>query len=216
MNKKLILKSAIQESREGKNLPDSKMIEIVKKYTRQIIVPKIKPKKQFIICPIGLVGAGKTTVIKPISKKLNMVRISSDEIRKILKIQEFNYKRTAEIALKIVLKFLNRGYSIALDGDTVAPDKQKYFKNLERERKITIIWIHIKPPEKFIINKLKNYKHTWLFKNADQAIANYKRRKPLHQKYLSRIKFFYKFDPSRKDLNGQIKKFIKKLKTTFY
>lgn len=213
--KKELIKLANQEDTQGKNLSNSKLKEIAKKYEEQIKTPKSKIKKQLILCPVGLVGAGKTTVVKPISKKLDLVRISSDEIRKILKQGGFNYIRTIEIAKIVTLKFLNQGHSIAIDGDCVSPEIQEYFNELGYKRKIIIIWIHIKPTEKFIINKLKNYKHTWLFKSVVDAIDNYKRRKSLHKKYLSAISFYYKFDTSKDNLDQQINRFINKLKTDF-
>jgi len=51
----------------------------------------------------------------------------------------------------------------------------------ERDYGIKTIWIHTNPPEEFIIKKLKNYKHTWLFEDGDQAVQNYLDRKPIHQ-----------------------------------
>ena len=50
-----------------------------------------KANQELILCPVGLVGAGKTTVLKPISKILNLVRVSSDEIRGILKQEGYNF-----------------------------------------------------------------------------------------------------------------------------
>ena len=77
-------------------------------------------------------------------------------------------------------------------------------KYTQKELGIKIIWIHINPPEKFIINKLKNYKkHSLLFKDSEDAINNYLERKPLHKKL--NFPFIYNFDPSRPDLKSQLK-----------
>ena len=70
-----------------------------------------------------------------------------------------------------------------------------------------MFWIHINPPEEFIINKLKNYKHTWLFKNAEQAIENHKTSKDKHHKIIN-FPFIYTFDASRDDLDEQIEEAI--------
>ena len=213
--KKDSIRLANQESTERNNLSDFEFKKIWRKYESQLILPKVKLKNQMMLCPIGLVGAGKTTVLKPLSQKLSLLRISSDEIRKILKREGFNYVRTLEIALGLILKYLNLGYSIAVDADCIDLEKRKMLGDLARQRKIKVIYIHIKPPEKFIINKLTNYKHTWLFKDAANAIDNYKRRKPLHRKYLKTVKFYYRFDTSRADLKSQIKKFVEKSKMEF-
>jgi hypothetical protein len=65
-----------------------------------------------------------------------------------------------------------------------------------------VVWIHINPPENFILNKLNNYNHTWLFKDADEAVATYYRRKPLHQDL--KLEFAYVFDTSKPDIQSQI------------
>ena len=65
----------------------------------------------------------------------------------------------------------------------------------------------INPPEEFILNKLRNHKPTWLFKNADEAIKNYEARKPLHQNL--DFDFAYTFDTSKPDLDEQIEEATK-------
>jgi predicted kinase len=206
---------ASEESRDGKDLSDADLKKISRKYELSVRVPKKSARQQFVLCPIGLVGSGKTTVIKPISRILYLVRISSDEIRKILKEDGFNYVRTIEAANMAFIKFLNQGYNIAIDADCIQSEIQEYFNKLGRERKLKIIWIHINPPEKFIINKLSNYKHTWLFKDAAEAIGNYQRRKTLHEKYLKTIDFYYKFDTSKDGIDSQIDEFVGKIRSDF-
>ena len=119
----------------------------------------------------------------------------------------------SKIAIFLIDKYSKKGYSICIDADCVSPDTKDYIKNLNKEVKLIDIWIHIKPPEEFIINKLKNYKHTWLFKDSTEAIDNYKRRKPLHKEFASKIDYFYKFDTSKKEiLNKEINKFVLMIK----
>ncbi|MDE1944098.1 MAG: hypothetical protein KGH97_01205 [Patescibacteria group bacterium] len=47
--------------------------------------------RQVFLAPVGRVGAGKTTVVKPLAERLGLVRISSDEIRKLLKERGLGY-----------------------------------------------------------------------------------------------------------------------------
>jgi len=78
-----------------------------------------------------------------------------------------------------------------------------------------LVFIHVNPPEEFIINKLKHvvrYEPSGLIEDADHALADYYRRKPLHEKYLSEITFDETFDTSRPDLSEQIDKFVKHLR----
>ena len=156
-----------------------------------------------MLCPVGLIGSGKTTVLKPLAKKLGLVRISTDEIRKMLKERGFSYDGDENIAFAVGKHFIGKGYGIAIDADCVRLSKKKKIERFAKKLSMPIIWIHINPPEKFILNKLKNYPHTWLFKDARQAIANYKARKPLHKNL--NFDFAYMFDTSRPNLKQQIK-----------
>ncbi|HEY4520375.1 MAG TPA: AAA family ATPase [Candidatus Paceibacterota bacterium] len=173
----------------------------LEKYRQTVAVPYPKGR-QILLCPIGLVGAGKTTVMKPLAERLGLVRISGDEIRKMLKENGFINNRVDEIAFPVIESFLKEGYGVAVDSDCIA--KREKIEKKASELNIPIVWIHIAPPEEFIINKLKNYPHSWLFKNADEAIKNYESRKPLHTKL--DFNFVYTFDPSRPDINDQIDK----------
>lgn len=206
------LQKAEQEKAKGKDLSDLQMKEIEGLYMESIEIPTTKNRTKILLCPVGLVGAGKTTVIEPICKELNLVRVSTDEIRKILQEKGFNFIRTVETALRIVKYFLGEGYSVAIDADCISPKAQDCIQKVQKEYNAVPIWIHIKPPEKFIINKLKNYDHDWLFRDADHAISDYKRRKPLHKEHLKDIDFYFKFDSSKDDLDEQINKFLDKIK----
>lgn len=182
-------------------LSEQQFTDFVEKYRNEVAVPE-KKGKQFLLCPIGIVGAGKTTVLKPLAEKLGLVRISSDEIRKILKESGFSYKGTEDIAFTVARYFIDKKYGVAVDADCVRLDKRKQIEEMAGKLQIPIIWIHINPPEEFILNKLRNHKPTWLFKNADEAIKNYEVRKPLHQNV--NFDFTYTFDTSRPDLDKQI------------
>jgi len=45
---------------------------IKKEYEDTLVFPVIKPDPQFVLCPIGLVGAGKTTVMMPLAERLSL------------------------------------------------------------------------------------------------------------------------------------------------
>jgi predicted kinase len=211
-----LIKLANEESVDGKNLSDSDLQKITELYVSTVTIPKTKPTRQIMLCPVGLVGAGKTTVLKSICDRLGLARISTDEIRHVLKNKGFNYLRAVEVAKKAILKYLEKGYSIGVDGDVIDPEIQIFFKKIAEQYKLKLILIHIKAPEKFILNKLANYKHTWLFKDANDAIDNYNRRKALHKQYLASMKFYYKFDTSKSNLAEQIDKFINTIKEDLF
>lgn len=184
--------------------------EVAKEYEQTIAIPEQKGK-QFFLCPVGLVGAGKTTVLKPLAEKFGLVRISTDEIRKMLKERGYGYKAAESIALAVGEKYARQGYGIAIDADCARPDKKLEIEEVAKKLNVPLIWIHINPPEEFIINKLKNYPHTWLFKDAEHALQNYYARKPLHEKL--DFDFTYTFDTSRSDIGKQIDEAAEKIKT---
>jgi predicted kinase len=177
------------------------MDEILKRYESELELPAQKGLRIFL-CPIGLVGAGKTTVVKPLAERLGLVRISSDEIRKIMREQGTVGLKAFDLATVLIRKYAEAGYGVAIDSDCSNVEKIERVEEAADRLDYKVIWIHINPPEEFILNKLRNFKHTWLFKNADEAIANYYRRKPLHEN-LSQD-FTYTFDTSREDLPMQI------------
>ncbi|MCK5022069.1 MAG: AAA family ATPase [Candidatus Pacebacteria bacterium] len=176
--------------------------EIIQEYEKSLEIPNTKPEKQIMVCPVGVVASGKTTVMKPLSKKLSLLKISTDEIRKLLKENGYGYDSVKDLAYNLVNKYFGKGFSVAIDGDCHSEEAQEKIKKLKEKYKIKVFWIHINPPEEFIINKLKNNKYTWLFRDAKQAIENYKSSKERHKNL--NFSFVYTFDTSRDDLDKQI------------
>ncbi len=193
-----------RESGEGKNLSNKEMKRIFSLCEKSLNIPSKKLDKQILLCPVGFVGSGKTTVLKPLSKKLSLLRISTDEIRRLLKERGYNYIRAREIAFNLIGKYARKGYSISVDADCVSQSKREKIKKLAKAIKAKIIWIHINPPEKYIINKLQTlrYKSDGVFKDSENAIQTYFIRKPLHKKL--DFPFLYTFDTSRNNLKKQI------------
>jgi len=175
--------------------------EITKEYKTQISVPKTKPLKQFFVCPIGIIGAGKTTVLKPLSKKLSLVRVSGDEVRKLLQERGFGYDEAWGIGQAVVEEFAENGYSIAHDADCVSKRTQDNLKALASKTGAEIFWIHINPPERFILDKLGSLKPNWLG-TAEEMVENYNQRKPFHENL--DFDFTYVFDTSKDNLDKQI------------
>jgi len=199
-----------QKAKVGKNLPDIEMKKIISLYEKTLSIPRKKPKEQFLLCPIGLIGSGKTTTIKFLSRKLFLLRITSDEIRKLLNEGGFNYDRVKEMAANVTKKYIKKGFSVAIDADCAAKDVRDYLEKFTDENKVKLFWVHINPPEKFIIKNFKRPKPTWLFKDFKDIKKNYLDRKSLHKNL--NLPFIYTFDPSRDDFNDRLNEFISILK----
>jgi len=185
---------------------DEEFNRIKQIYISSLEIPKMKPEKQFLLCPVGLVGAGKSTVVIPLSKKLNLVRLSHDDIRKLLKENGFNYDRSKEMAMQIIKEFLDQGYSVALDANCGSEDSLRRIQEIKKSYGLKVLWIHINPPEEFIVNKLKNFNHTWLFNSGDEAVEGYFRYKKDFGDFQNLpLGYIYTFDTSKSDLEYQIK-----------
>lgn len=164
-----------------------------------------------MLMPVGVIGAGKTTVIKPLAERLGLVRISTDEIREKLRQRRYSYEGARDIAHALSTKYLRIGYSIAVDGNTGSTSGLEYNKkSAEAFPHVRQIFIHIDPPDEYIVNKLRNYKHSWLFKNAEQAVESFYKNKQGFT--LPDLPFVFAFDPSRDDLPMQLESGIKAIK----
>jgi predicted kinase len=152
---------------------------IRQEYQTQLVLPPIDmvPAKQFFLCPVGLVGAGKSTVMGPLSEKLSLVRISSDDVRKILKEWDMGYEQLMEIVQPFAEELAARGFSIGFDADCGNPKTKEMILGLAGRVRAKVFWLHINPPEDFILKKLRTYNHTWLFNNGEEAVENYYRQK---------------------------------------
>lgn len=173
--------------------------KIKNEYLQQVEVPQTKPPKQYLLCPIGLVGAGKTTVVKPLSKKLSLVRISGDEIRKLFKESGYGYEKVYDLVFELIKEFISQGYGICIDSDCASKIEQ--IQKVAIGNGLQIVWIHINPPEEFIVNKLSNLTPNWLG-TADEMVENYYERKPLHKDI--DLDFTVVFDTSASDIQEQI------------
>lgn len=185
--------------------------EIQVLFEKSLEIPSVKPTPQFFLCPVGLVGAGKTTVMRPLTKELGLVRISTDELRRLLKEHRFGWDEAEEIALAVGGKFAREGYSIGIDADCIRAEKRAKIEKHAKELGARVLYVHIAPPEEFIINKLMSFEHSWLFRDGAHAVENYRLRKPLHEN-LGGIPFTYTFDTSRDDLSKQIEEAVQRIR----
>ena len=125
---------------------DSKLLESIREeYEKSLEILPTKRPNQYILCPIGLIGSGKTTVMKLLAKKLGLVRISADEIRLIMEREGYSVEGNPgrDLAMKVIDKYVRVGHSIAIDSDCAS--KIKELKKKADELNIKLIWLHIKP-----------------------------------------------------------------------
>jgi len=186
-----------EESKEGADLSDQDFVKIIDLCRKQIVLPAKKAAKPFILCPVGLVGSGKTTVIKQLAEHFDLVRISNDENRKILQDEGFNLTRTAELGFGLAKELVEKGFGLAIDADCAGPKVIETIKDLAAKNGIKVFLIHINTLEDFILENLKKFRT-----DAGNSINSYHRRKHLHQNL--DFSFEYVFDLSKGDLSRQI------------
>ena len=188
------------------NLNVEGIVSIREKYKSTLKLPHQNKdaSHQFFLCSVGLVGAGKSTVIKPLSEKLSLVRISSDEVRQILKERNVGYEQLMEIVKPLAEELAVQGYNLSFDADCGNPKTKEVIMELAEKVGAKVFWIQIDPPEDFILNKLRNYKHTWLFKDGEEAVENYFQQKERRQKENTHFDFLATVDTSKLDLSAQI------------
>ncbi len=192
--------------------PQKVLDEVEGAYEETLGIPKLKPTPQWMLMPVGLLGAGKTTIVKPLAKHFSLLRISTDEIREQLKRRGYTFAGASDIAHALTKKYLELGYSLAIDANTGSTTGRAYNKKtLEFFPQIRQLYIHINPPDEYIISKLKAYPHTWLFKDDTHAIESFLTNKKNF--VLPDLPFVYSFDTSKEDLNKQLNEAMQKIQT---
>ncbi|MEK7208469.1 MAG: AAA family ATPase [Patescibacteria group bacterium] len=185
--------------------------EVLEEYRKQVLVPAKKSKRQFLLAPVGFVGSGKSTVLRELQKKLPFVIVSADEIRKLLKERGEGYDAAHEIMFRAGEYFARQGDSVAYDTHCGRTWKKERIERLAEEISTRVFWIQVHPPEEYIIQKLRVYPHTWLFRNVAPAIENYRGHKA-GDEHLA-LPFICTFDPSRADVEKQIEEAAERIRS---
>lgn len=187
--------------------------KVLSLYEATLEIPIEKPAREFLLCPVGLIGSGKTTVVKRLGKELSLLRLSTDDVRKVIydlpakaTLEEFN-----EVMTTLFNKYLELGYSIAMDADCASLLTQQIINERQKQYNLGVIWVHIKASEEIILSRLKERGGSWLFKTEEQAVNNYLQRKVLHENLT--MPFVYTFDTSSPDLDSQITEAVQLIRT---
>jgi predicted kinase len=176
-------------------------IEIINKRSSQTALQPMTHK--FFICPVGLLGSGKSTVLKQLESKLPFVRVSGDEIRELIYREDGDQRIAWQVGARVVQHYVELNLNIAHDTDCATPATIENVEHLAKEFGYKIYWVHITTPVKFIENKLRNYPHTYLFRNADEAIARLHEREETH-KSLPSLSFIHTVDVSSEGFHQEV------------
>jgi len=195
------------------DLPKSKIAQIAKKFIELNRLDR--PTKNYcLICPIGLIGSGKTTVIKKLARHFGLVRCSTDEMRAYLDKLGYNTQKAVDAIRKVTEILLKKKRGLAIDADCARPEIVKEFLSKPRIHKIPLVWIKIDVPEKIILARLSpdNKKRKY---RGPEAIANYFKRKELHKNIDLPFVYVFKNETPEKlkvqmiEAKQKIKEFLK-------
>lgn len=209
-----------EEFYPGKREPTEEEINAVGiEYAAGIKFPQEKYAPQFFLCPIGDMGSGKSTVLKLLQENFPLVRISNDDIRKLLFDKGFLPTVAPRAAWTLTDRFAREKYSLAFDSNCVSfaiGERKAQFDRMITETGAQIIWIHINPPEKYLLKKLSSLDQRlgsapWLFRSGAPSVERYLAKR-MDPKVLVGIPFVYTFDTSKSDLTIQIMEATEKIK----
>ena len=186
------------------NTPLSKVETVLQKYLKEVALPTEKRSPQILVCPVGLIGAGKTTIMKPLSNALDLVRISTDRVRILLREAGEDEDLVQKEGIALLKNLLQQGYSVGVDADCSA--HKDILEKIASENGAHSIWIHVNPPREFIVQKLGNleqlgHDHPKAFKNSKEALEAFNQHLPVREKNFATVDFpfIYAFDTSKVD-----------------
>lgn len=189
--------------------------EIQQEFKDSLEIPTTKPTKKCLVCPVGLIGSGKTTVIKPIAKELNLVRVSNDEYRILLKQNGHGYETIKSFLNLVRSELLNQGHSIAIDANAGGQTSFNFITRAREEFGVEVYWLNINTPDKYAEAGLRQ-RNSPLATSSEDWIKNRAQQKQRMETLKYEFDFFCEFDISRADLRGQISSCIQKLRTEIY
>lgn len=114
-----------------------KELKAQKDYTNQLEILEIVPrrtKKPIIVGTVGLIGSGKTTIMKEMAPLIGAVMVSGDCIRILLRKEKEKYDNTRLIAENIAMEVINKGGNVIIDSDFI--DQKKRVSLKEKAKKV--------------------------------------------------------------------------------
>ena len=184
-------------------------------YKDSLVIPKEKPQRQCIIAPVGLIGAGKTTVVKPVAEALGVVRVSTDEYRILLKENGHGYETVKSFIRNTCKELLEAGHSIALDANCGGQTAFTFIQKAKELFGVKVYWLNIDTPETYAIEGLLK-RASPMVEDNEEWLRNRANQKERMEHLGYEFDFFWRFDISQPDLSTEIEACIAKLRTEIF
>lgn len=133
--------------------PSEVLQKVIKKYSSGMKrIPSVT--KPIVYCPVGLVGAGKTSTIISLLEDEHYFIISGDRIRTTIYDKDYNFMNVVDQVIEeLADKAVKQRVDILLDFN--AGSRQTLVDKL-RQQGYGIVVFHIQPSENYILQKLNN------------------------------------------------------------
>lgn len=179
-------------------------------YEKSLVLPQEKREHKILLCPVGHVASGKTTVIKPLSEMLHLVRISTDELRVLARDNDIPCHEHV-VAFNLVRKYLAEGYSIACDFDCSSLEAREFLEAESLLHHAKVLFLKVNPPQAWIMNKIQkmNYSEDGLFKDISVGLAEIERS--FTTMTFPDIEYACEFDTSSPSLPASVASFAKQI-----
>ncbi|MEN9649321.1 MAG: hypothetical protein RL094_288 [Candidatus Parcubacteria bacterium] len=173
-----------------------------------------KPSSQCIVIPVGFIGSGKTTVMQYLAEKMSLIRLSNDELRVMLLKHGQDFSELKAIAKEVLDEHLQKGYSIAIDGNGGTQATKAFIEELARKHKVPVFWVRIHAPEEVILEHIRGRKNALLTNDNEVMVRNYYAQKEESLKNPVEISFFGDIDTSKDDVVAQMDGLASAIKET--
>lgn len=110
-------------------------------FIKMLEVKQRKTKELVVIAIVGLVGSGKTSVVRELAKLLPATVIEGDDIRVHLRKQNERYEGVRKIAENAVLKVIEQGGNAILDSDHIDQKKRASLREKVKQTGAKLIFI---------------------------------------------------------------------------
>lgn len=188
-------------------LPDNKVDQFIAEYYTRLKIPTALTCKPFIICPVGRIKSGKTTLTSTLEEQLGACRISLDTARIMLRIENnYHSSEYKKIIPTIVDRVITQKVPFIIDSSCASLWTRELVEKISEQYNIPLIWIHVNPTDEWIIEKLKHFKYekNQIFTGPKNAIRRFKEHL-LDFPDISDIPFEYAIDSSQEDYIENIK-----------
>ena len=144
-------------------------------------------KYKILLALVGVIGSGKSTIAKTLSKTLGWKIISKDAVRVKLRSEGLGFtpEKTDKIYYALINNSVLSGKNAVLDSDFVEKDKRKKLEKFARKNNVRVLYLCILCDRDVMLERMISAKYgdKTMFKSASIAVREHYRRYPWHYRW---------------------------------